>query len=168
MTGGMVVRRLFRKLRSVEPVYGQITLTALAAAALFVLFVRHYQPISQPGIAWWVLAAVVLITERHPVALEFRRSSHSFSLTDVPMTLALVFTSGTHTFTAITTGTVVALLFRRLPVVKLAFNIAQFAFVTCVLTVLVHVAADAAGGFDWEAWAAVLIATQIGGVLTIA
>ena len=163
------MRRLLRKLRSIEqPVWGQIALTAAAAAALFVLFVRHYQPISEPEIAWWVLAAVVLITERHPVALEFRRSSHSFSLTDVPMTLALVFTSGTHTFAAIMTGTAIALLFRRLPIVKFAFNVAQFAFVTCVLTVLVHLAADATGGFGALTWASILVATQIGGVLTIA
>ncbi len=42
------------------------------------------------------MAITILLCERYPVALEFRQSSHSFSLTDVPLTLALVFASGTH------------------------------------------------------------------------
>ena len=52
---------------------------------------------------------MVFVTERWPVELEFRRSSHSFSLTDVPLTLALVFTSGTHAFVAVMAGALVAL-----------------------------------------------------------
>ena len=58
---------------------------------------------------------MVLMCERWPVELEFRRSSHSFSLTDVPLSLALIFASGTHAFVAILVGTVIALLLRRLP-----------------------------------------------------
>ena len=56
---------------------------------------------------------MVLVTERWPVELEFRRSAHSFSLTDVPLTLALVFATGTHAFVAVMAGTLVALLLRR-------------------------------------------------------
>ena len=56
-----------------------------------------------------MLALLVLATERWPVELEFRRSSHSFSLTDIPMTLALVFASGTHAFFAMLVGMFVAL-----------------------------------------------------------
>ena len=63
---------------------------------------------------------MVLMCERWPVELEFRRSSHSFSLTDVPLTLALIFASGTHAFVAILCGTVIALALRRLPLVKFA------------------------------------------------
>ena len=106
--------------------------------------------------------------ERWPVALEFRRSSHSFSLTDVPLTLALIFASGTHAFLAIFSGTVIALLLRRLPAIKFVFNLAQFALVSCVMIVLVHVAAEADPGFGWLTWGSVLIATQLGGILTIA
>ena len=52
---------------------------------------------------------MVFVTERWPVELEFRRSSHSFSLTDIPLTLALIFTSGTHAFVAVMAGALVAL-----------------------------------------------------------
>ena len=54
-----------------------------------------------------------------------------------------------------------------MPPVKFAFNLAQFALVTAVLIVVVHLAASADPGFGWITWGAVLAATQIGGVLTI-
>ena len=79
---------------------------------------------------WWALGIIVFVTERWPVELEFRRSTHSFSLTDIPLTLALIFTSGTHAFVAVMAGALVALLLRRVPPVKFAFNLAQFALVT--------------------------------------
>ena len=58
-------------------------------------------------------------------------ASHSFSLTDVPLTLALVFASGTHAFVAIFLGSLVAL-HPAPPAARSssAFNLAQFAFVT--------------------------------------
>ena len=55
-----------------------------------------------------------------------------------------------------------------MPPVKFAFNLAQFALVTAVLIVVVHLAASADPGFGWITWGAVLAASQIGGVLTIA
>ena len=158
---------MIRKPFAIEPVWWLSATLGASAAALFVCFGRHYEPIHAPEIAWWTLALLVLVTERWPVELEFRRSSHSFSLTDVPLTLALIFASGTHAFFAIFCGTLVALGLRRLPAVKFAFNLAQFSFVTAVLIVVVHGAASLDPGFGWPTWAAVLLATQLGGVLTI-
>ena len=115
-----------------------------------------------------VLALMVLVTERWPVELEFRRSSHSFSLTDIPLTLALIFATGTHAFFAVMGGTFVAMAMRRLPPVKFAFNLAQFALVTCVLIVRRAPGARPLDpGFGWITWGAVLAASQLGGVLTI-
>ena len=95
-------------------------------------WVRHFDPILGAEVGWWwVLGIVVFVTERWPVELEFRRSSHSFSLTDIPLTLALVFTSGTHAFVADHgrhAGR--ARCCAALPPVKFAFNLAQFALVT--------------------------------------
>ena len=81
---------------------------------LYLAWIRHLDPIQGPEIGWWwALGIMVFVTERWPVELEFRRSSHSFSLTDVPLTLALIFASGTHAFVAVMAGTLVALLLRR-------------------------------------------------------
>ena len=129
----------------------------------------HLDPILGPDVGWWwALGIMVFVTERWPVELEFRRSTHSFSLTDIPLTLALIFTSGTHAFVAVMAGALVALLLRRASAVKFAFNLAQFALVTSVLIVIVHLAASTDPGFGWITWGAVLAAAQIGSVLTTA
>jgi diguanylate cyclase (GGDEF)-like protein len=164
----MGIRAACRRLRAIEPVWWLNAVIAGGAIALYFGFVRHNAAIHSPEIAWWVLALAVLLSERFPVELEFRRSSHSFSLTDVPLTLALVFASGSHAFIAVTAGTLIALALRRAPAVKFAFNLAQFAFVTCVLVIIVHLAAKADPGFGWLTWGVILLATQLGGVLTIA
>ncbi len=164
----MSIRSAIRKLTSIEPIWGFIVLVGALASTLYLVLIRHYEPIQAPEIGWWMLAAMVVMCERWPVELEFRRSAHSFSLTDVPLSLALIFASGTHAFVAILSGTVVALLLRRLPAVKFCFNLAQLALVTCVMLLVVHVAAQADPGFGWLTWGSVLLATQLGGVLTIA
>ncbi|HEX6026117.1 MAG TPA: EAL domain-containing protein [Solirubrobacter sp.] len=154
--------------RRVEPIWGFIVVVAAAAVTLYVVGVRHYEPIQAPEIMWAAIVVMVLMCERWPVELEFRRSSHSFSLTDVPLTLALIFASGTHAFAAILGGTVIAMGLRRLPLVKFAFNLAQLALVTCVMIIVVQAAAQIDDGFGWLTWGSVLLATQLGGVLTIA
>jgi diguanylate cyclase (GGDEF)-like protein len=165
----MDIRPVFRKPPRIEPVWWLTAVIGAAAVVLWVASIRHLQPIQRPEIAWWwVLGIMVLATELWPVELEFRRSSHSFSLTDIPLTLALVFASGTHALLAVMAGAFVALVLRRLPPVKVAFNLAQFALVTSVLIILVHLAASADPGFGWLTWGAVLAASQIGGGLVIA
>jgi diguanylate cyclase (GGDEF)-like protein len=160
---------VIRKLKTIEPVWWLNALIATAAVVLYVAWIRHLDPILGADIGWWwVLGVMVFVTERWPVELEFRRSSHSFSLTDVPLTLAVIFTSGTHAFVAVMAGALVALLLRRAPAVKFAFNLAQFALVTSVLIIIVHVAASADPGFGWITWGAVLVASLIGSVLTTA
>jgi diguanylate cyclase (GGDEF)-like protein len=165
----MGIRAASRRLTSVEPVWWLNAVIGTAAIVLYVTWIRHLEAIERPEIAWWwALGIVVFVTERWPVHLEFRRSTQSFSLTDVPLTLALIFATGTHAFVAVMAGTVVAMALRRLPAVKFAFNLAQFALVTSVLIVIVHLAASADPGFGWITWGAVLAASQIGSVLTTA
>ena len=164
----MGIRAAFRRLARIEPVWWLSLVIAATAATLYLVSVRHYGPVHGPEIGWWGLALMVLVTERWSVELEFRRTSHSFSLTDIPFTLALVFATGTHAFVAIMAGTFVALLLRRLPAVKFVFNLAQFALVSCVMIIVVQLASGLDPGFGWLTWAALLAATPLGGVLTIA
>jgi diguanylate cyclase (GGDEF)-like protein len=160
---------MVRRLKAVEPIWWLISLTTTAAAALYLIWIRHYGPILGSDVGWWwALGIVVFVAERGPVELEIRRSGHSFSLTDVPLTLALIFTSGTHAFIAVMGGVLLALLLRRTSAVKVAFNLAQFALVTAALIVAVHLAADADPAFGWLTWGVVLVASQVGSVLTTA
>src|SRR2546429_391294 len=138
-----------------------------AATALLVRGrVGDLRRIAAPELPWWLLAAVIAVTERWPVHVEFKRSAHSFSLTDVPVSLALIFASGPQAVVGMLIGSAIALKFRRLPAIKFAFNLSQFVFITCVGLLVVHAAAGDA--FGPRAWLGVYAATQLGGVLTIA
>ncbi len=163
----MNIRAAFRRLGSIDRVWWLSAAIGTASLALYAGWIHRLGPIQSPEIAWWVLALLVLAAERWPVELELRRSRHSFSLFDIPMTLALIFATGTHAFFAVLAGVALAMAFRRLPPVKFAFNLAQFSLVSSVLIVVVHAANSADPGFGWITWGAVLVASQLGGVLTI-
>src|SRR4051794_11618458 len=106
---------LVRRIRDVHPVWA-LNAVIVAVSALLVLGpVGEYAPIADADVPWWALIAIVAVTERWPVNLEFRRSAHSFSLTDVPLTLALLFTSGLVGVGVVAAGSAVALWFRKLP-----------------------------------------------------
>jgi hypothetical protein len=80
-----------RRAASLNPVWMLNGAMAVGCALLLLGPVRDYDAIADPELPWFLLAALVAATERWPVHLEFRRSAHSFSLTDVPVTLALLF-----------------------------------------------------------------------------
>jgi len=164
----MGIRAAYRRVGSIEPVWWLNAAIGATAAILYLVWVRHLEPIQHPEIAWWAIGVLVLVTELWPVVLEFRRSTHTFTLTDVPLTFALIFATGTHAFFAVVAGTLVALLLRRVSSVKSAFNLAQYALVVSVLLIVVHLAASVDPGFGWITWGAMLAATQITGVLTVA
>ena len=151
---------------TVHPVWWLNGAIAAATALLVLGPVGDLRPIAAPHLPWWLLAAVIAVTERWPVHVEFKRSAHSFSLTDVPVSLALIFASGPQAVVGMLIGSAVALWFRRLPAIKFAFNLSQFVFITCVGLLVVHAAAGDA--FGPRAWLGVYAATQLGGVLTIA
>jgi diguanylate cyclase (GGDEF)-like protein len=166
---GVGIRAANRRFASIGPAWWLNAVIATAAAVLYLAWVRHLDPILGADVGWWwALGIMVFVTERWPVELEFQRSAHSFSLTDIPLTLALIFTSGTHAFVAVMAGTLVAMLLRRGPAVKFAFNLAQFALVTSVLIAVVHLVAGSDPGFGWLTWGAVLAMAQVGSMLTTA
>jgi diguanylate cyclase (GGDEF)-like protein len=164
----MGIRAACRRVSSIERVWWLNAVIGAAAGILYLVWVRHLEPIQHPEIAWWAIGVMVLVAELWPVVLEFRRSTHSFTLTDVPLTFALIFATGTHAFIAVVAGTLVALLLRRVSPVKSAFNLAQYALVVSVLIIVVHLAASVDPGFGWITWGAALAAGQITGVLTVA
>jgi diguanylate cyclase (GGDEF)-like protein len=155
-------------LRDVNRVWFLNLAIVIATAALLAGPVSGYDAIAEPEIPWLLLALVVAATERWPVHLEFRRSAHSFSLTDVPMTIALIFCAGTAGVAAIAVGSAVALAFRRLPALKVVFNLAQHTFSAALGFVVVHLIAGAEPTFGPLVWLGVFVAVQLGGLVTIA
>jgi diguanylate cyclase (GGDEF)-like protein len=128
--------------------------------------VRAYAPIGDRLVTWWVLAVAIVVTERWVVHLEFRRSAHTFSLTDVPISLGLIFATGPQLMLGVLLGAAAALVLRRQPPIKFAFNLSHFLLTAGMGAVIVHVLA-ADHGFGPLAWLGVCLARQVAGVTTI-
>src|SRR5947209_10063477 len=126
------------RLRRVHPVWGLNAAICTVAALLCFGPVAHFEPMASPHLPWWALAVAIAVCERWPVHFEFGRSAHSFSLTDIPLTLGCIFASGTGAIFGLTLGTAAAMAFRRLPPIKFIFNVAQFALALAVATIFLH------------------------------
>src|SRR5215211_6308945 len=148
-----------------------IALAAAALAAGFVLGLPSYdRPLDLP---WWALACGFAVDERFVVHFHFRRSSHAFSMGELPLVLGLVFAEPHDLLLGGIAGAFVALASdREIPPIKVVFNLAQFtlgAGVACLVFRAVNgdgwhagpemwAAALAAAVLAFEPWAATLLA----------
>jgi diguanylate cyclase (GGDEF)-like protein len=156
-----------RRLRKPHPVWWLNLAVMAAAVALYAGPVHNLPPLDKPHIPWWLVAIAFAIAERGVVHVHFRRGAHSFSLADIPLVFALIFTSAHGVVLGCLVGsTSMLLLDRRLPPIKLAFNVAQLALATLVTLIVVHAIAPA-GEIGPVTWFAALIAMQVGGFLTV-
>jgi diguanylate cyclase (GGDEF)-like protein len=153
-------------LRRVHRVWWLNVAIAVAAFALADT-VAGYTAIAQPHIPWWGLAIAIAICERWPVDLEFQRSKHSFSLTDIPIVLGLIFATGADAMFGLVLGTAIAMLGRRLPLIKFVFNIVQFLLAVALGALMIHVLAGADPSFGPRVWVGALLGLQAGGVVTV-
>ena len=147
--------------------YGAV-LAALALALFVVVAARHRDRSSSRTFrggrslsAGWSLSACV-------VHLHFRRSAHSFSLADVPFVFGLAFASGDGFLAGALLGAGAAYALRKLPPIKLAFNLAQLALAVCVAFVIVRAIAVEGDAIEPRTWIALYVATLATGALTIA
>ena len=158
-----------RLLSAAGGVWALNVVIVLASAALLSGPVRHL-PEFDAGvhISWWGLALGFLAAERCVVHLHFRRSAHSFSLGDLPLVFGLLFASPMNLVLAGLIGPVVVLLFdRKLPVIKIVFNIAQFTLTTCLAVIVFRTLASTTDEFGPLVWIYALIATQAAAIITV-
>jgi diguanylate cyclase (GGDEF)-like protein len=141
---------------------------ALAAAAvtLFALGVHGLAPVSAPlRLDWWTVAAGFATAEVLVVHLRFRRDTHSFSLSEIPLIVGLYFLRPDDLILALLVGSGMALaLHRRQPAVKLVFNLVNLAFATSFGVVVFRVllgAADPIGPTGWAATIAAAISIDV-------
>lgn len=105
-----------------------LNLSLMVAAAAGTSSLFDFQPVLDFPAPWWALAGFFYAAEIAVVHLKFRKDAHSFSMSDIPLVLGLIYASPVQLITAQAIGNLVALtLHRRLPPVKLFFNIGQFA-----------------------------------------
>jgi diguanylate cyclase (GGDEF)-like protein len=140
-----------------------IAALAGAAVALLATGAASAPALASPHADWVMLAVGFLLTEACVVHLAFRQSRHSFSLADVPLVFGLLFASGWQLVAGALLGTVLVHGYRRLPPVKMAFNLAQLALALAVAIRVMHAFGDGAvGPRDWaSAYVAALAASGV-------
>jgi diguanylate cyclase (GGDEF)-like protein len=155
-------------LARVHPVWWLNAVIWLTAAALFVGPVSHMGALQHPHVAWWWLAIGFLVGERCVVHLEFSRNAHSFSLGDVPLVFGLVLSGAPELVLAAIVGPALTLLFdRRLPPIKLFFNLGQFALSVCMATVICHALAPIGTPWGGQLAIAVLVGAQVSAAVCV-
>jgi diguanylate cyclase (GGDEF)-like protein len=156
-------------MRAIHPVWWLNGAIWALAVGLFAGPVSGLPPLHEPHIAWWWLAIGFLVAERCVVHLEFSRNAHSFSLGDVPLVFGLVLASGGDLVIASVVGSALTLLLdRKLPPIKLFFNLGQFALAVCLATLITYELAP--HGTDWgpQLAVAVLVGAQASAVICVA
>jgi diguanylate cyclase (GGDEF)-like protein len=141
---------------------------AALAGALYFTVLRGEAPLGEPYLPWWAIAVAWAAGEACVVHLYFRRSAHSFSLADFPFVFGLAFASGDGFVAGALLGAGAAYAFRRLPPIKLAFNLAQLALAVCVAFVIVRAIAEPDAMIDPRTWFGLYVATLAAGALSIA
>jgi diguanylate cyclase (GGDEF)-like protein len=152
----------------VNPVWWLNLGIGATAAVLFFTVANGYPAHDEPHLSWWLLAIGFFVAERGVVHLQFRRSAHSFSLGDIPLVFGLVFASAQNLILGGLLGTAATLMLdRRLPPVKLVFNLAQFWLATCLATIVMQALAPSGGEIGPATWGATFLATQAAAVVTV-
>jgi len=141
---------------------------AAAAAVLHLAVVGRLAPVAAPmRLPWWGLAVMFALAEVLVVHIELRRDAHSFSLSEIPLVLGLVFATPSDLLLAQVVGAAVALIaFRRQDPTKLAFNLALFVLITEVALALFHVLGGASSPTGTMSWAAIAAAALASGILS--
>jgi diguanylate cyclase (GGDEF)-like protein len=99
---------------------------------------------NQPLLAtslWWApvaMAAMFVGAEARYVTVEFRRQAYSFTLSGIPLVLGLLVCPPWQVVVARVAGAAAMLLVQRVPPLKVAYNLAAFAFETALVGWLVH------------------------------
>ena len=82
---------------------------------------------------WWFVALIWFAAESLVIHLEYRKDAHSFSMGEIALAVALFSASPASTLAGVIVGSAAALVFsRRQTLLKMSFNIAQYALNTGV------------------------------------
>jgi diguanylate cyclase (GGDEF)-like protein len=151
-----------------EPVWLLNLALVAAAAVLYEGPVKPLGPLARPHLAWWLIALLFALAELCVVHLHFRSGALSFSLGEIPLVFGLVFCGADGVIVACLLGSALVLsLGRRLPAVKLVFNLAQFTLSTSIAVLVVHAIATSGSPSSPRTWLAVLVATECADLITV-
>ncbi|MGH2656171.1 MAG: putative bifunctional diguanylate cyclase/phosphodiesterase [Actinomycetota bacterium] len=152
-----------RRLSGTTKVWILTAAIAVAAVLLYAAGVRRLPTLAEAN--WLplpILAGLFYLAELAVVHFRFRRDAHSFSLSEVPLVLGLFFAAPWALVPAHLLGATVALtIHRRQPVIKLAFNLGQFALQSTLAVVVFRYVVALGDPLGPAGWVAALLATQV-------
>jgi diguanylate cyclase (GGDEF)-like protein len=145
---------------------------AVAAAATYLLLIRPLPALDSPLMPpWWLVALGFATAEVLVVHLQFRRDTHSFSISEIPLVFGLFFLPPDQLILALLVGSAGALVFHRnQPAIKLAFNLATLPLTASLAVMLFRAVlggADPLGPVGWGATFAATISANVLGLLLI-
>jgi diguanylate cyclase (GGDEF)-like protein len=162
-----LLRRIWGK-AGLSPVSRVVGLLSLGAFGLWAVVLMSFGPVQAPlNLPWPLLALLFFASERFVVDLDVRQQTHSFSLSEIALLLALIFATPSDLLIGQALGAGLALSLRQgQRPIKLLFNLANFAFCAAVALVVFRVilgANDPLGLFGWlGAFAAVFVSDLVG------
>ena len=126
-------------------------------------------PTSSYRISWWALVPGFFLGEVFLVHVQFRRDNHSFSMTDVPLALGMLFAVPGAVLISSLVASVLALgLYRRLSGLKLAFNVATVAISVALGTLAFRMLVPTFDQLTVRVWIALFVGVLLAGVVAAA
>ncbi|MGH2887788.1 MAG: diguanylate cyclase domain-containing protein, partial [Solirubrobacteraceae bacterium] len=153
--------RPYRMSSGQAPIWALSAATISTAAFLLGAGAGDVPPIiSSVHVPFWALVIAFAAAERFVVHVHFRRSAHSMSLCEIPFVFALLFAGGQPAILAGAIGRILVLvLHRKLPLIRLAFNLGVFLLGGSIAVIAFHAVAGTSSAITPGVWAAVILAT---------
>ena len=135
----------------------------LAAASVLIAFLTlrdRVGPVTPFQVPWPVIAVAIAVAELKVVEVHFRRETHSFSASELPTVIGFFFLPPFEYLAALVVGSAVAMIVSTRPrPIKLAFNIANFAFMGVVSLTILYTFGRLHGAPEIQDWIAVFAST---------
>lgn len=154
----MSAQRPAKRAKRVWALIGAIWLVGALLALIVAPWDAFLDGVSIP---WIVLVALFAIAERAVFHLRFRKDAHSFSLSEIPLIIALFVASPVAAITAQMVANAGVLLIRRQQAIKLTFNVGQFVVQTSLAIIVFRPIASLGDPIGPAGWVAAIVAALI-------
>jgi len=134
-----------------------VFLCGLGALLLFQASSMFGPPPAPFTVSWWVFVPAFMLTEALTFHLEIREEAHSFSLSELPLVIGFFFAAPWAVVLGRILGEALYYVFlRRMPLVKLVFNLSMYLAEGAAAVLVFRVVSDGAGPLQVRSWLAVL------------
>jgi diguanylate cyclase (GGDEF)-like protein len=140
----------------------------LTAAVVIWLFVLHglVPRAGEVELRWWLLIPLFAVAEVLVIHLDVNREAQTISLSEIPMILGLFFAAPQELVASQFVGAALTLIaYRRQPLLKLVFNLGQFAVVTAIAIGIFRALVPAAEATGPRAWLAAVGAAVVADIV---